>query len=70
MPIGTTLGSILILLGVLVWPVYVYAEAQSVEEIAVLPYLTAHLALVIPGALLGGRGLIRRLLSRSKENAE
>lgn len=70
MPRSTTLGNILILLGVLVWPVYAYAEAQSPEKVAVLPYLTAHLALVIPGALLGGRGIIRRLFSRRNEKAD
>lgn len=58
------IGSILIFLGAMVWPVYGILEYLTPHELGVAPFLGLHLSLVIPGALLGGRGIIRRILSR------
>ncbi len=50
------IGAVLIILGVLVWPFGLFVMHWGVPNI-----LALHLALVIPGAYLKGKGIFKRI---------
>lgn len=58
------LGTTLIILGVLAWVPYFVLEFGLGWDVPVYPFLTAHLLGVIPGSILRGRGVVRRIISR------
>ncbi len=59
-------GRVLVLIGVAAWVPYAVQAYGLGQEIVVTPYLVAHLAGVVPGALLLHGDKLRRL-GRSEE---
>ena len=58
------IGGLLIAGGVLAWVPYFALRLDPSQGVPVLPFLIAHLAGVIPGSVLLGRGLAASLLQR------
>ena len=60
----TTLGTILILLGVAVWGAYAVARWGLGREVTGIQFLPYHLAGVIPGTILRRRFFFQRMFQR------